>query len=91
MEAALGVGENELSIDYELTSFSYGLSTPPRRRGPKNELSVYRYRQMVETLLTPAFPGSTLQEKIRGFLVRGGISEADLDWFTDYMTEQIPS
>lgn len=91
MEAALGVGENELSIDYELTSFSYGLSTPPRRRGPKNELSVYRYRQMVETLLTPAFPGVTLQEKIRGFLVRGGISEADLDWFTDYMTEQIPS
>ncbi len=90
IEALLGVGENELSIDYELTSFSYGLSSPPRRRGPKNVPSVYRYRQMVETLLSSAFPGTTLQDKIRRFLVRRGISEADLDWFTDYMTEQIP-
>ena len=91
IEALLGAGENELSIDYELTSFSYGLESPPRRRGPRNELSVYRYRQMVEAVLSPVFPGTTIQEKIRGFLLRSGISEADLDWFTDYITEQIPS
>ena len=89
MEAALGVGENELSIDYELTSFSYGLSTPPRRRGPKNELSVYRYRQMVEGVLSSQFKGNTLQEKIRLFLESGGIPSADIDWFISYMLEPL--
>ncbi len=86
MEALLGVGENQLAIDYELTSFSYGLDTPPRRRGPKNELSVYRYRQMLEGLLSPQFSGASLQEKIRGWL-SGKIPEDDLNWFVSHMLE----
>lgn len=89
IEAVLGVGENELSKDYELTSFSYGLSSPPRRRGPKNELSVYRYRQMLEAVLSQQFKGNTLQEKIRIFLESGGISSADIDWFISYMLEPL--
>ena len=86
MEALLGVGENQLAIDYELTSFSYGLETPPRRRGPKNELSVYRYRQMVEGLLNGS---GTIQYQVRTFL-SNKISDADLDWFISSMLEDIP-
>ena len=86
MEALLGVGENQLAIDYELTSFSYGLETPPRRRGPKNELSVYRYRQMVEGLLNGS---GTIQYQVRTFL-SNKISDADLDWFISSMQEDIP-
>ena len=86
MEALLGVGENQLAIDYELTSFSYGLETPPRRRGPKNELSVYRYRQMVEGLLNGS---GTIQYQVRTFLSKK-ISDADLDWFISSMLEDIP-
>lgn len=86
MEALLGVGENQLAIDYELTSFSYGLETPPRRRGPKNELSVYRYRQMLEGLING--PG-TIQYQVRTFL-SNKISDADLDWFISSMLEDIP-
>ena len=87
IEAFLGADENQLAIDYELTSFSYGLNSPPRRRGPKNELSVYRYRQMVEGLLSDKFSGASLQEKIRGFLLSGGIPSEDLEWFVSYMLE----
>lgn len=88
IEALLGADENQLAIDYELTSFSYGLNSPPRRRGPKNELSVYRYRQMVvEGLLSDKFSGASLQEKIRGFLLSGGIPSEDLEWFVSYMLE----
>lgn len=87
VEALLGAGENQLAVDYELTSFSYGLNSPPRRRGPKNELSVYRYRQMVEGLLSAKFSGASLQEKIRGFLLSGGIPSEDLEWFVSYMLE----
>ena len=87
LEALLGADENQLAIDYELTSFSYGLNSPPRRRGPKNELSVYRYRQMLEGLLSARFSGASLQEKIRGFLLSGGIPSEDLDWFVSYMLE----
>lgn len=86
MEALLGVGENQLAIDYELTSFSYGLETPPRRRGPKNELSVYRYRQMVEGLLNGS---GTIQYQVRTFLSKK-ISDADLDWFISNMLEDTP-
>jgi hypothetical protein len=86
MEALLGVGENQLAIDYELTSFSYGLETPPRRRGPKNELSVYRYRQMLEGLING--PG-TIQYQVRTFL-SNKISDADLDWFISNMLEDTP-
>lgn len=86
IEALLGADENQLAIDYELTSFSYGLNSPPRRRGPKNELSVYRYRQMVEGLRSAKFSGASLQEKIRGFL-SSGISCDDLDWFVSYSLE----
>ena len=86
MEALLGVGENQLAIDYELTSFSYGLETPPRRRGPKNELSVYRYRQMLEGLING--PG-TIQYQVRTFLSKK-ISDADLDWFISNMLEDTP-
>ena len=89
IEALLGVGENEIAIDYELTSFSYGLNSPPRRRGPKNEISVYRYRQMVEGVLSSQFKGNTLQEKIRLFLESGGIPSADIDWFISYMLEPL--
>jgi len=86
IEALLGADENQLAIDYELTSFSFGLESPPRRRGPKNELSVYRYRQMMEGLLSARFSGASLQEKIRGFL-SSGIPGEDLDWFASYMLE----
>ena len=67
LEALLGVNENQLAIDYELTSFSYGLESAPRRRGPKNELSVYRYRQMLEGLLRGS---GTIQEQVRVFLLK---------------------
>lgn len=86
IEALLGADENQLAIDYELTSFSFGLESPPRRRGPKNEISVYRYRQMLEGLLSARFSGASLQEKIRGFL-SSGIPGEDLDWFASYMLE----
>lgn len=83
IEALLGADENQLAIDYELTSFSYGLNSPPRRRGPKNELSVYRYRQMVEGLLRGS---GTIQEQVRAFLQKK-ISGEDLDWFAGYVLE----
>ena len=86
LEALLGVGENQLSIDYELTSFSYGLENAPRRRGPKNEVSVIRYRQMLEGLLSPQFGGASLQEKVRGWL-SGKIPEDELDGFVSHMLE----
>ena len=85
LEALLGVGENELAKDYELTSFSYGLESAPRRRGPKNELSVYRYRQMVEGLLRGS---STIRETVRAFLAKK-ISGEDLDWLTGYLLESV--
>lgn len=97
IEALLGVGENQIAMDYELTSFSYGLNAPPRRRGPKNELSVYRYRQMLEGVLTSSkFKGKDLQERVRNFLLNGypgakapvtTIPEEDLDWFVSIMLE----
>lgn len=97
MEAILGVSESNLAVDYELTSFSYGLNDPPRRRGPRNEISVYRYREMLEGVKTSSnFSGNGIQERIRNFLLNGYpgskgasavISEADLDWFTDFMLE----
>lgn len=86
IEALLGADENQLAIDYELTSFSYGLNAPPRRRGPKNELSVYRYRQMVEGLLHGS---GTIQYQVRTFLSKK-ISDADLDWFISNMLEDSP-
>ena len=98
IESLLGVSENQIAIDYELTSFSYGLETPPRRRGPKNELSVYRYRQMAEGMRTSIFTGSTWQEKIYNFCLKGypygpssaaKISAADLDWFIENSLEAI--
>ena len=98
IESLLGVSENQIAIDYELTSFSYGLETPPRRRGPKNELSVYRYRQMAEGMRTSIFTGTTWQEKIYNFCLNGypygpstaaKISAADLDWFIENSLEAI--
>lgn len=98
IESLLGVSENQISIDYELTSFSYGLETPPRRRGPKNELSVYRYRQMAEGMRTSIFTGTTWQEKIYNFCLNGypygpstaaKISADDLDWFIGNALETI--
>jgi len=97
VEALLGVSENDLSVDYELTSFSYGLENAPRRRGPKNAVTVIKYRQMVEHILTSTdFSGNTLQEKIRNFCLSGNygsvskkISSSDLDWFTSYVLEDI--
>ena len=95
-EALLGVDENQLAIDYELTSFSYGLESAPRRRGPRNELSVYRYRQMVEGLWSSVFEGSTLQQRVYNFFLNGSpaapkktvsISADDLDWFISTMLE----
>jgi len=97
IESLLGVSENQIAIDYELTSFSYGLESPPRRRGPKNELSVYRYRQMAEGLRTSVFTGTTWQEKIYNFCRNGyphapsnaaRISAEDLDWFIDNLLEK---
>lgn len=99
VEALLGVDQNQLAIDYEMTSFSYGLDTYPRRRGPKNPLSVYRYRNMVETILSDSdlFRGATLQKKIYNFLSKGcpsdqsfsyKIPSADLDWFIENMLEE---
>lgn len=85
LESLLGVGENELAKDYELTSFSYGLESAPRRRGPKNEVSVYRYRQMVEGLLRGS---GTIQEQVRAFLAKK-ISGEDLDWLTGYLLESV--
>ena len=97
IEALLGVAESDIAVDYELTSFSYGLTSPPRRRGPKNEVSVYRYKEMVQGLKNSHdISGSDLQERVRNFLLNGYpgakgksavISEADLDWFEDYMKE----
>lgn len=95
IEALLGVSENQMSVDYEMTSFSYGLNDAPRRRGPKNEVSVYRYRQMLEGVLSSKFDGETVQEKIRNFLIHGctdkkrsaTVSEEDLDWFADRVLE----
>ena len=98
MEALLGVNENHLAIDYELTSFSYGLESAPRRRGPRNELSVYRYRQMVEGLRSSVFEGSTLQQRVYNFFLNGypyapkktvSISADDLDWFISTMLEEV--
>lgn len=97
IEALLGVSESNLAADYELTSFSYGLNDPPRRRGPKNSVSVYRYKEMLQGVKTSSsFSGNGIQERIRNFLLNGYpgskgasavISEADLDWFTDFMLE----
>ena len=81
-----------MSIDYELTSFSYGLNYPPRRRGPSNVNTNYKYREMLEAVLDPTsttFTGSTLQQRIYNFLNTGvnsvSISTTDLDWFINYM------
>lgn len=96
IEAVLGVSENQMSIDYELTSFSYGLNYPPRRRGPSNVNTNYKYREMLEGVLdseSTVFTGDGIQERIYNFLNVGvndvSISAADLDWFIGYMLEDI--
>lgn len=86
IEGVLGVCENELSIDYELTSFS----TPP---GIRRRTSVpYDYAGMYAAL--QSVPGETLKDKFRNYFLIGisgtKISKEDLDWFTDYMLEDIP-
>ncbi|MBQ0081610.1 MAG: tyrosine-protein phosphatase [Alistipes sp.] len=85
IEGLLGVSENEMSIDYEVTSFS----TPP---GTRRRTAVpYDYSGMYDAI--SSVQGATLQEKFRNYFLLGinstSISKEDLDWFENYMLEEI--
>lgn len=77
IEGLLGVGEDQLMKDYELTTFSkYGL-----RHRDSND-----WKQGLAKLR--ALPGNTLQSKIRYMFKQQGATDAELDEFADLMLEK---
>ena len=82
IESLLGVSELDMSIDYELTSFS-AAGYRPRKKAK------YDYPGMVAAMKTVS--GSSLQEKCYSYFLNGiggvKISKDDLDWFIGFMLE----
>lgn len=77
IEGLLGVGEDQLMKDYELTTFSkYGL-----RHRDSND-----WKQGLAKLR--ALPGATMQEKIRYMFKQQGATDAEIQEFTDLMLEK---
>ena len=83
----LGVDEEDLCKDYELSSFSGDKSAPVCKRNEGD------FPAMVAAI--KALNGSTLQEKIYRYFSEGisglagsaSISKADLNWFISYMLD----
>lgn len=81
IEALLGVDENYLIADYEITPNRYRIGSTD------DEGRIYDMVSFVSVL--KKLPGETLQEKARYYLVEScGISNASLDWFIDFMLEK---
>lgn len=77
LEGLLGVGEDQLMKDYELTTFSkYGL-----RHRDSND-----WKQGLAKLR--ALPGATMQDKIRYMFKQQGATDAELQEFADLMLEK---
>ena len=80
IEGLLGVSEKDISIDYELTSFSDAAGKRYRNGLPDN----YTFRDGIAFLR--ALPGATFQEKIETYLVNEvKIDQADIDAFKSLM------
>ena len=85
IEGLLGVSEKDVSIDYELTSFSDAAG----QRYRNGEPVWYTFRSGIQYLRD--LPGTTFQEKIEQYLVTPaeeggvGISQSDIDDFKSIM------
>lgn len=80
IEGLLGVSEKDVSIDYELTSFSDAAGKRYRDGQPE----CYTFREGIEYLRN--LPGTTFQNKIETYLVGTiGISQADINEFKGIM------
>ena len=77
LSAACGVLENEMTKDYEVTSFIYGARY-------RNDTGSYNYANMIQDF--KALPGTKISDKARHYFVNVcGISNADFDKFRDIM------
>lgn len=93
--ALCGMSENDLSKEFELTSFSEDNigENLTRRRSYEGRLDdsneTYRYGTMIDKV--NALGGNTIQRKIYNHLKSGingkSISEEDLDWLIEYMVD----
>ena len=82
IEGLLGVSEKDVSIDYELTSFSDAAGKRYRDGTPE----CYTFREGIAYLRN--LPGTTFQNKIETYLVNTvGISQADIDDFKSRILE----
>ncbi len=102
MEGLLGVPENQMSVDYEITSFASQVGLRKRTGGT----TYSKYHELYAAILSvpveldgfddyPTSVTTPLQKRFYNYFYRGitkggvcyKISKADLDWFIDTMLE----
>lgn len=77
---ALGVSESDIAKDYELTEFAYSSYLPD---SPNTSRKAQQYVDMVNYI--KAFEGETISDKIIGYLLSIGVSQATIDNIKTYM------
>ena len=83
LEALLGMDENEIIADYEITPHRF-------RNGSKEEGTDTFYDEIAFVNIFKSFPGESFAEKARYYLKeRCGFSDRELDWFIGFMTEEV--
>lgn len=79
LNGILGVDEEELRRDWEMTGFSWdGLEFSHKSRGFEDLVNVFRQ-----------YPGDTLCEQICGYVRSLGFTQADIDQFRETMLEPV--
>jgi len=78
LEGVLGLKENDLVKDYELTSFGW--------HGNRTRTTeYYNFSGMMSAI--KGYSGDTLQAKFRSNLISWGVPEETIDWYINYMLE----
>lgn len=83
-EGLLGVSEDNLAKEYELTSFSRDYKGALRIRTRTNQY--HKYADMVNALKNN-FTGATLQEKFNSWFLANGFTQSEIDWLIDNLLE----
>lgn len=83
VEGILGVSENDITKDYEITSFA----NRPRSRAIESEKKYY-YAEAIEKI--KSLEGDTFKDKWRTFLISYGVTPEEIDEFEELMLENIP-
>lgn len=76
LNALLGVSEEELFLDWEVTAFW-------------NRKVVFNHSRFLPLIaVISRYPGNTIQEKVENYVLECGITRDDINWFREFMLEK---